>query len=205
MITTFVSAVAVLGTERGIQLFKLITEPVQAGGHGGRTAGVVVASAGLTLSPETGLAGDRVTSCPALILQVKAKHRVSVQRAVFQSEISPPGAPSITLRLLAGVLQDDRDWVVPALQTQLGDVGQFAPLRQVEDLVADGQALLLQGCQGEVSSLTVHRTERAGVCLEQRAEVSPSSPHYQPSLSSLLARHCRHCRHCSHNNINAQF
>ena len=57
MITTFVAAVAVLGTERGIQLFKLITEPVQAGGQGRGAAGVVVASAGLALSPETGLAG----------------------------------------------------------------------------------------------------------------------------------------------------
>ena len=83
LITTFVAAVAVLGAERGIQLLKLITEPVQAGGQGGRAAGVVVAGAGLALSPETGLASHRVTASLALFLQVKAKPRVRVIRELI--------------------------------------------------------------------------------------------------------------------------
>ena len=144
MIRTFVAAVAILGAERGIQLLKCITEPVQTGGEGRGAAGVVVARPGLALSPETGLASERVTALPALLLQVKAG--------------APP--PTLLLLLLARVREDEGDGVLPALQTQPGEVAQFAPVSQVEQRVGDSQALLLQSPAGESSGLTVNRTER---------------------------------------------
>ena len=125
--------------------------------------------------------------------------------SVFHCEISPPGAPSgallllLLLLLLAGVLQKDRDRLLQTPETELGDVGQFGSLRQVEDPPADSQALLLQGCGGEVSSVAVHRTERAAAGLQDCAEVRPVSSHHQPPLTSLLLRHC------GHNNINVRF
>ena len=144
MIRTFVAAVAILGAERGIQLLKCITEPVQTGGEGRGAAGVVVARPGLALPPETGLASERVTALPALLLQVKAG--------------APP--PTLLLLLLARVREDEGDGVLPALQTQPGEVAQFAPVSQVEQRVGDSQALLLQSPAGESSGLTVNRTER---------------------------------------------
>ena len=146
MIRTFVAAVAILGAERGIQLLKCITEPVQTGGEGRGAAGVVVASPGLALPPETGLASERVTALPALLLQVKAG--------------APPPTLLLLLLLLARVRQDEGDGVLPALQTQPGEVAQFAPVGQVEQRVGDSQALLLQSPAGESSGLTVNRTER---------------------------------------------
>ena len=140
------AAVTVLGAEGGIQLLKFITEPVQTGGQGRGAAGVVVASPGLALSPETGLASERVTALRALLLQVKAG--------------APPGTLLLLLLLLARARQDEGDGVLPALQTQPGEVAQFAPVSQVEQRVGGSQALLLQSRAGESSGLTVNWTER---------------------------------------------
>ena len=140
------AAVTILGAEGGIQLFKFITEPVQTGGQGRGAAGVVVASPGLALSPETGLASERVTALRALLLQVKAG--------------APPGTLLLLLLLLARARQDEGDGVLPALQTQPGEVAQFAPVSQVEQRVGGSQALLLQSRAGESSGLTVNWTER---------------------------------------------
>ena len=142
------AAVTVLGAEGGIQLLKLVTEPVQTGGQGRGAAGVVVASPGLALSPETGLASERVTALRALLLQVKAG--------------APPGTLLLLLLLLllARARQDEGDGVLPALQTQPGEVAQFAPVSQVEQRVGGSQALLLQSRAGESSGLTVNWTER---------------------------------------------
>ena len=140
------AAVTILGAEGGIQLLKWITEPVQTGGQGRGAAGVVVASPGLALSPETGLASERVTALRALLLQVKAG--------------APPGTLLLLLLLLARARQDEGDGVLPALQTQPGEVAQFAPVSQVEQRVGGSQALLLQSRAGESSGLTVNWTER---------------------------------------------
>ena len=166
MITTFVAAVTVLGAERGIQLFKFITEPVQTGGQGRGAAGVVVARPGLALSPETGLTSERVTGGLTLLLQVIAR------------------APPLTLLLLARVIQEERDGLLPALQTQLGEVAEFPLVRQVENTLAHIQTLILDSGEGGSSSLTVDRTERTRAGLQEGAEGGPVWGHQH------LARHC---------------